>query len=72
MQGLSMNSNLFLEIFLELHKCQLKTRNFQGKFHKIFQCLRLMKAKYYSSLLRNNFNDIEKDIRSYKKLWKVV
>ena len=38
-QGLTLNFNIFLKIFLDVHKCQVKTQTFQGKFHKIFQCL---------------------------------
>ena len=30
-QGLFLNFNLFLEIFLEVHMCQVKTQTFQGK-----------------------------------------
>ena len=35
-QGLSLNFYLFLEFFLEVHKCQVKTQTFQGIKHKIF------------------------------------
>ena len=38
-QGLTLNFNLFLELFLEAHRCQVKTQTFQGKFYRIFQCL---------------------------------
>ena len=53
-QGLSLNFNLLLEMFFEKHKCQVKTQTFPGKFYRIFQCLRLMKAKDYPSQLKNN------------------
>ena len=37
--GLSLNFNLLLDFFLEVHKCQVKAQIFERKFHKIFQCL---------------------------------
>ena len=38
---LSSNFNLFLEIFLEVHKCQVEMQTFQGKFIGFFSvCVR--------------------------------
>ena len=51
-QGLSLNFNLFSEIFLELNKCQVKIQKFQGRFYRIFKCL-CFKTKKISQL-RNN------------------
>ena len=38
-EGLSLNFNLFLKTFLEVHKCQVKTQTFQREFCRIFECL---------------------------------
>ena len=37
-----------------MHKCQVKTQTFQGKFYRIFQCLCQQKAENYPIRLRNN------------------
>ena len=37
-----------------MHKCQVKTQTFQGKFYRIFQCLCQKKAENYPIRLRNN------------------
>lgn len=43
--GISLNFDLSLEIFLVVHKRQVKTRTFRGKFHMIYQCLCLIEEK---------------------------
>ena len=43
--GISLNFHLCLEIFLVVHKSQVKTRTFRGKFHMIYQCLCLIEEK---------------------------
>ena len=35
-QGLSLDFSLFLEIFLEVLKCPVKTQTFQGRFYRCF------------------------------------
>ena len=43
--GISLNFDICLEIFLVVHKSQVKTRTFRGKFYLICQCLYLIEEK---------------------------
>ena len=71
-QGLSLNFKLFLYFFLEMHKCQVRTQTFQGKFYRIFQCLCQIKAENYPIQLRKNQvqNSIDQIMTSlYHNYW---
>ena len=35
--GLSLNCNLYLELFSEVHKYQVQPHTFQGKFYRVFR-----------------------------------